>query len=74
MPVVVVVAETAVPPTLPVVIDCCCVGTVLLPAFRPRRRLGYWSGLVTFGPPFWSARCTGVLLKYASHVGDNSKR
>ena len=34
----------------------------------------YWFGLVVFGAPFWAARCTGILLKYASHVGDNSMR
>ena len=34
----------------------------------------YWFGLVVFGAPFWAARRTGILLKYASHVGDNSVR
>ena len=31
-------------------------------------------GFVTFGAPFWAARCTGISLKYASHVGDSSMR
>jgi hypothetical protein len=34
----------------------------------------YRFGFVTFGAPFWAARCTGISLKYASHVGDSSMR
>jgi hypothetical protein len=29
---------------------------------------------LAFGVPFWAARCTGILLKNASHVGDSSAR
>ena len=36
------------------------------------RRRCYWFGLVAFGAPFWAARCTGISLKYRTHVEDNS--
>jgi hypothetical protein len=29
---------------------------------------------LAFGVPFWAARCTGILLKNASHVGESSAR
>jgi hypothetical protein len=31
-------------------------------------------GVLAFGVAFWAARCTGILLKNASHVGDSSAR
>jgi hypothetical protein len=43
-------------------------------ALVPATTAGYRFGLVAFGAPFWAARCTGILLKYASHVVDNSVR